>query len=160
MSNIESAYNIGDHQKLSNWTFSFNDEEDFEYRIRSVNLPFFTLTHESTTSGRKFYNGVQHVDTISLDMYETLDYRTKQKLDELRDQVFDIEQKVYKSNISPATAYPTGILTFYGEGDTITKVYKLERMRFLGIGEISLSYDDGGPLVYSVTFAIDNISEE
>ena len=160
MSSIDSAYNIGDHQQVTNWTFSFDNEESFEFRVRSVTLPYFKLTHESTRQGLKFYNGVEHVDQITLELYETLDFQTKKKLDALFGAVFDLEKKVFKSNV-PENAFPTGILTMYGgEDNRVTRTFRMDRMRILGVDDLSLAYDSSGPLVYTVTFAIDQITEE
>lgn len=161
---IEAVFETSNHLRMSNWEFYFTNNSDIKYKVRSVTLPRFKLTYEALKNGLKQYVGVEHVDTVTIEFYEDVQFTVDAFLQEMMDEVYDSEKQVFRTR-EFGSAYPSGVLVLYrGSGipeepaDSIARRYILHQMKILGIEESTFTYEDGGALVYTVIFAIENVT--
>lgn len=159
---IDSVFDIGDHLRLSNWEFFFSTDSDIKFKVRSVTLPRFKLTHEALKNGLKNYTGVAHVETVTIEFYEDVNFSVDTFLQGLMDKVYDAENHVFRV-LKSETVFPDGVLNLYKgtndteTTDTLARTYYLQKMKILGIEDSSFSYEDSGPLIYSVSFTIESL---
>lgn len=161
---IEAIFELSDHLRMSNWEFYFSNNSDIKYKVRSVTLPRFKLSHEALKNGLKQYVGVEHVDTVTIEFYEDARFTVDAFLQEMMNDVYDSERQVFRTREFGST-YPNGILVLYrGSGlpeepvDDIARMYVLHQMKIIGIEESTFTYEDGSALIYSVAFAVESVT--
>jgi hypothetical protein len=160
------------------WEFYFEDNSDIKHNVLSVTLPRMSLEHQNHITGLKFYTGVEFIDTVTVEFIEDSNYRVAEYLYRLLDTVYDRENRVWRTlsavrgspqvggtTASSSEVLPRGIFTLYkgvrtplqvSQQPVISLAYNKMRIKSPG-DENTFSYEDGSPLTYSVTFAVDEI---
>ena len=114
MAIIDSVFEQEPPQLSNFWEFLIDDLESFtpRYQVVSTSLPFFQTQYQTRSTGEKVYTGVQHVDSITLELRETVEFSTYNYLKSWMDAVIneDFEFQAYEGEEDPI--HRDGILTF------------------------------------------------
>ena len=151
--NIESFYDQPDFQPADQWVFQFLDQEyQISKKIVSTNIPFPQLSHEMGSSGLKRYTGVEHVNEITLTLYEDIKFDTLKYFQEWLDYIYDFKNNVFRvaktrseesKMIRDARAY-----YFFGNENNPLDLFNQHS---------DLSRGNGEPLQYTVNLFVDRI---
>lgn len=122
ISGIEALHNVA-IQPVSHWEFDIEGIEDsnnLNYKIQSVNLPFLNLTTDESSTGRKYYTGIDTVGDFSIDVFEDTDFSVYDFFMGWLDSVYDMEQRVFRSASSPEELVKSAELRFFTYRSTPT----------------------------------------
>lgn len=184
---IDAVFESGPALLSSQWDFkvyldnltNVMSTDEFAYRIRSVNLPTMNLSHETHPTGLKFYSGVEHIESLSIEVEERFDFAVYDVLLALRGAVYDEQNRVFRQ--LTRTSLPNATLSFYSgpvrseywddaadsekdlreeDAKNIVRQFTFEKLRILTVDELSLTHEDSTPVQYSVTFAVENVKME
>lgn len=177
---IDVAFTNGPPQLSSQWEFKLildwyatnkrtMGTDEFSIRVKSVSLPTMSLEHESHPTGLKYYSGVTHVDTITIEVEERYDFAVYDTLMKLMDGVYDARARTFRNIddnmlLEAYLNFYTGIpwLTvmpqaLQAESHNVVKTFNFHRMRIKEVSEMNPSYEDGSPLTHTVTFTVEDI---
>lgn len=148
--------------------------QDAPFLIKSINLPFDTISVEKHPSQEKFPSGYSFPETISIEIFEDKNFNTLQYFENWIDAIYDKTTKKFRSGINYLNrGIRQGTLSFYDDQTTmgnpltslvgrsdlnILKSFTFHNMKCLGISEISLAKGDDTFLTYSVQFSIDAVT--
>lgn len=177
---IDAAFANGPPQLSSQWEFKLDldwyasnrktmGSDEFSIRVKSVSIPTLSLEHENHPTGLKYYSGVTHVDTVTIEVEERYDFAVYDTLMKLMDAVYDSRTRTFRNIdenvlLEAYLNFHTGVpwLTvlpqvLQDQSKNVVKAFNFHRMRIKDVSEMNASYEDGSPLIHTVTFAVEDI---
>jgi hypothetical protein len=141
------------HQYKNSWIFYFEDNPTFNFYMKGLNLPFLKLDHiNKETTGQKFYSKPTFPDTFSIEVYESLDFKTFDYFKAWQDQIYNS----LTGTFNVGSFNKTAIFMFTSNfSATPVKTFSQD-LKLLGFEELTLDYESGDPLTYSISFAIND----
>ncbi len=145
----ESFQNSGTAQLANLWDFYIDGYEDVKFRVLSSSLPFPKFTHYTRSTGEKVYQGLEHIETITLQFREDVDWTVYTYFKDWMDLIIneDREFSALQENTPKGSEddfiHRNGTLTFFSSEDEEDKIVELtvkEFARGFGMG-VSASED-------------------
>lgn len=142
------------YQPANDWDFIMNDNPFIRYRVKSCSLPFLKFSISERKSGEKFYKEVEHPGNFTMEIYETPAYDTYTYFKAWQDSIYNPETRTFNINVLPRSAvliFNTGFV----ENSIIS--FKFTELKLQGFEPLSLNYESGNPLTYSLSLWADEI---
>jgi hypothetical protein len=159
---ISPIYQVANQEFLpaNYWTFRVFDDPTMEFKVKSCTLPYEKLIHKTISTGEKFWDKWEGIETFTVEFYETKTFYTYDYFQRWFDSIYDRNRRVFRvlASAEDATVFKNCILTFSaisGPIEAPIKIFNFSKVRVVEISETSLNYDSGDPLVYSITFISD-----
>lgn len=178
MSIIDQAFKT-EYQLNNQWDLFFVDSlnaDTMHFRVVDTSIPFYKLEVETKLTGEKFYKSLTEIDSVNITIREKIDFSTFTFFENWFNSVYDRKNRVFKVIYNEneevlrnfnlvfykplATALDTALTlgTPFFQNISTPSInppkpaftIKLKGCRLVGISDLSLSYDSGGPLTYSV----------
>jgi len=86
-----------DIQNPNLWEFYFTDNQDIQFNVVSMSLPFKSLELEKHNSGLQYYRSCSLEDSFSITFNETTDFAVLSYLKRWFNEIYDEENRVFKS---------------------------------------------------------------
>jgi len=164
ISPITSVANI-EHQKKTNWDFYFLDNIYFKYRIKTATLPLPKFEIETRHTWENFYKELKINTTFDIEIYEDIGFLSYRYFQIWRSTIYNMYTRQFISYPpnTPNPIFKTAIFQYYSVSGVIdtppNKVFVLENVKLVGIGDLTNDYEDGGPLVFTVTLCFENLRD-
>lgn len=150
-----------DLQLNNKYKLSFEDNPDLDYFIKNMNLPMEGLSQEMLPFGNKRLTGLVPVETVTMEFWETTDFKVYTFFRDWQETIFNFDTKVYKVLDNEDDKYKNATLTFmYSNGFTQEegKKFYLKKLTPLTINEYTLDEESGEPISTIVTLGVNTIS--
>lgn len=133
----ESFQNSGTAQLANLWDFYFDGYELIKFRVLTSSLPFPKFTHHTRSTGEKVYQGVEHIETVTLQFREDVDWTVYTYFKDWMGLIIneDREFSALSENTPKGSEddfiHRNGTLTFFSSEDDEDKVVELTVKEFV-----------------------------
>jgi len=152
------------------WEFSFEDNPDIRFLVKTITLPFIQLQAETYNSGHKYLTEYTPEEEFTIEFLETKDFDVMDYLNEWFDSIFDKTWRTFKRG----NHTKNGLLHLQGFKNNApiinafnrlavyetVKAFDFKNMLILGIDDIDLDYESGEGKKISARFTADSVDEE
>jgi len=152
-----------DHQKKTSWDFYFTDNIFFKFRVKSCTLPLPKFEIETRHTWENFYKTMTITTTFDVEIYEDIAFSTYRYFQLWRELVYNSQTRTFISYPSGTfnPIFKTAIFQYYPISTLLevppNKIFQLENVKLVGLGDLSNDYEDGSGLIHTVTLAFENI---
>lgn len=156
------------------WEFSFEDNSEISFFVKSINLSFMQLQAETYNTGHKYITEYTPEEEFSIGFLETEDFKVMDYLDDWLDSIFDKRKRVFKNGKhtkngllllqkfvgnQPLANAIQGLGSLKAEYSTV-KSFSFRNMLVLGIDSIDLDYTAGEGKEITARFTADVITDD
>lgn len=166
---IEKAFEK-DYLNPNLWEFSFLDNTDLQFLVKSITLPFISFAQETQNTGIKYITAYESESEFSITFIETKDMEVYDYLKEWEDSIFDKRKRVFRNGDHTRTGL-FRIQQFTGNqflANTINKVayyrttksFVFRNMMLLGVDPLDWDYTGTEGKQITARFIADTVDEQ
>ncbi len=157
---------VKDDQLSNFWVLSFSDMANFDLYVESTNLPLFNTKAEKIPElNINIPDGMEDYRTVSITYRETVDFQGMKYHQRWLESLYDLKNRTVKKSyhsskknatikfVSPYTVNSVGA----GGKPKQNASFELVNMLFTGFEDIQLNSTDGGPLMITCQYEIEQI---